>query len=126
MDLSLIDADAALVSDPVRLSFASVLFAVTNIVFGNHLVDFQRFVIFRFRANFPTCDRHFTCSDLLSSLQLSTKAHYRRGRALLALGRVDEAIAALQRVIELEPAHPDAAIIIGRARQQRQQQQSSA
>ncbi len=100
---------------------------MTNIVFGNHLVSFQRFVVFRFRVHFLTCDRHFTtCSDLLSSVQLSTKAHYRRGRALLALGRVDEAIAALQRVIELEPAHPDAAVIIGRARQQRQQQQSSA
>ncbi len=62
-----------------------------------------------------------------SNAQQSTKAHYRRGRALLALGRVDEAIAALQRVIELEPAHTDAAVILGRARQhQKQQQQASA
>ena len=61
----------------------------------------------------------------LSNLQQSTKAHYRRGRALLALGRIDEAIAALQRVIELEPAHPDAAVILGRARKHQQQLQVS-
>jgi hypothetical protein len=61
-----------------------------------------------------------------SNAQQSTTAHYRRGRALLALGRVDEAIAALQRVTELEHAHTDAAVLIGRARQHQKQQQQQA
>jgi hypothetical protein len=45
-----------------------------------------------------------------------TKAHYRRGRALLALGRHADAIDALERLRCLEPDHEDVGFYLQRAR----------
>ena len=45
-----------------------------------------------------------------------TKAHYRRGRALLSLGRHAEAVDALERLLRLDAAHEDVGFYLQRAR----------